>query len=127
MGNRTTNSEVQKIIDTEVVDTTPFVTAANLIVTEKLGDQNLGDSLLTEIEKWLAAHLVSVRDPRAKAEKTGDATVTYFGKDGLGLDGSQYGQTVKLLDPTGILANLGKKKASINVIEVDLGVVSSDS
>jgi hypothetical protein len=48
-------------------------------------------------------------------ERIGEASVKYFGKTGLGLDATMYGQTVKLLDTTGILLDLGKRSVSINV------------
>ena len=84
MANRVSDSEVKEIIDTTVT-TTPFIDAANLIVTSKLADQELGDALLKEIERWLSAHLVAIRDPMIKKDKTGEAEVTYVtGKEGMG-------------------------------------------
>ena len=109
---RVIDAEVKKIIDT-TIDTDPFIQAANLIVTDRLSNQGLGDDLLKEIERWFAAHLVAIREPQAKAEKVGDTGVTYFGKDGYGLDATPYGQQVMVLDPTGRMATLGKRPAEM--------------
>lgn len=110
MALRVSDSEVKEIISTDITDTTPFITAANLIITAKLSGEGLSDAYLKELERWLAAHMVAARDQGIISEKTGAASVTYFAKVGLGLDGSTWGQRVKLLDTTGILASLGKKK-----------------
>ena len=116
MANRVSDSEVKEIIDTDTDDIAPFIKVANILVTAKLGGQGLSDDQLKEIERWLAAHFVSMRDPRIMSEKTGEASVTYYGKSGLGLDGSQYGQTVKILDTTGILSSIGKMAVKLDVM-----------
>jgi len=113
---RVTDDEVKEIIETSIT-TTPFITVANLIVTERLANEGLGDSLLKEIERWLAAHLVAIRDQRPQNERIGDANITYQGRSGLGLDATQYGQQVKILDTSGKLANLGKRVARIEMID----------
>ena len=114
---RVTDEEVKEIIETTIT-TTPFITAANLVVTSRLGDQGIDDDLLKEIERWFAAHLVAIREPQAKTEKTGDTGVTYFGKDGTGLDATPYGQQVKVLDPTGLMATLGSRAAEMKAFEL---------
>lgn len=121
MSNRTSDAKVKEILDTDITDTTPFITAANLVVTDKLGGQDLSDDYLEEIERWLAAHLACARDPRHKAEKTGDASVTFTGNFGEGLQSTPYGQHVLLLDPTGILAKVGAKQVSFAAIDFDVG------
>lgn len=120
MANRCTGVEVKEIIDTTLteVQITPFITAANLTVTDILGGSTvLSAAQLKEIERWLAAHFVAIRDPRISAEKTADAGATYHGKTAMGLDHTPYGQQAKMLDTTGALANIGKKKASMNVLD----------
>jgi len=116
MANRVTDEDVKKIIST-TIDTTPFITPANLIVTDRLSGEGLGDPLLKEIERWLAAHLVAIRDPVYKTEKTGDASATVFAEGGKGLDATPYGQQVKVLDITGKMATLGQKAAKLEVID----------
>jgi hypothetical protein len=112
---RTNQIKVKKIIATDLDDLTPFIDTANSLVTAKLGSSTLSDTVLEQIEMWLSAHLVAVRDQVPMEERIGEASVKYFGKTGLGLDATMYGQTVKLLDTTGILLDLGKRSVSINV------------
>lgn len=115
MSNRVTNSEVKTIIDTDV-DVTAFITVANLIVTNMLSGGSLSDAMLKEIERWLSAHFVAIRDPRIGQEKIGDASVTYLLTTGKGLDATPFGQQVKVLDTTGKLAQLGKSTAKLETI-----------
>lgn len=120
MANRCTGVEVKEIIDTTLteVQVAPFITAANLTVTDILGASTvLSADQKKEIERWLAAHFVAVRDPRISAEKTADAGATYQGKTEMGLDSTFYGQQAKMLDTTGALANIGKRKASMSVLD----------
>ena len=121
MSTRVDGDEVKEIFDTELtaLQIVPFITIANLIVTDKLTDEH-STALLKEIERWLAAHFVAIRDPRAKSEKTADASATYHGNAGLGLNHTPYGQQVLAMDTTGILASLGKRKASFRTIDLDL-------
>lgn len=118
MANRCTEIEVKEIIDTTLTENkiAPFITAANLIVTGILTGSGLLSAQLKEIERWLTAHFVAIRDPRISAEKTEGASATYQGKTDMGLDHTSYGQQVKLLDTTGALANLGKRKASVETL-----------
>lgn len=118
MNLRTTSAEVKQIIETDLVDQQimAFITTANALVNDQLAAKGLGAELLTEIEKYLSAHLLSLRDQRAQSEGFGDDyRVTYQGKTDLGLNGTQYGQTVMMLDPTGKLAarSMGKKVARL--------------
>ena len=116
---RVTDYEVKEILDTDI-DTTPFITAANLIVTDILGTSDLNSDLLMEIERWLAAHLASVRDQQPSRERIGDAEIYYRGTSGLGLNATLYGQQVMMLDTTGAMSNIGKKKVLFTAIDLDL-------
>jgi hypothetical protein len=122
MANRVTIAEVREIFDTTLLDAvlTTFIGIANRLVTSYLGTTSLlTDAEKKDIELFLSAHLAStMRDPQAQQEAvTGGAgvSITYHGKSGLGLDGSHFGQTVKMLDRTGILS-LQKKEASVYAI-----------
>lgn len=118
---RVTAPEVKEILDTNlsdpVIDT--FINAANLTVTEILGDDTtLSSDQKKEIERWLTAHLVAcTRQQQKQSEKLGEAAVTYQGQTGKGLDATFYGQQVKVLDTTGkIAARIGKKAVKIHAI-----------
>lgn len=112
---RVIDGDVKEIIDTSI-DTTPFITAANLIVTDQLGSSAFSAAYLKEVERWLAAHFVAIRDKRAKSVTIGKSRADFSDKYGLGLDFTEYGQQVKVLDTTGTLANIGMRKAGFTVI-----------
>lgn len=114
---RTTSSDVEAIIDTDV-DVSPFITTANLLVTEKLSNSALSTGMLEQIEKYLAAHFVAIRDPRLTDTTMENASATFEGRNqnGQGLKSTQYGQTVIDLDTTGTFAKLGKKSPSFAVL-----------
>lgn len=121
MANRITANELKEIISTSLGDAVldTYITAANLLVTDHLGDNSyVSDDQLKEVERWLSAHLLaSTREKQAQAEGVDKANITYQGKTGMGLDYTSYGQMVKVLDPTGILANVvGKRKARIRAV-----------
>lgn len=111
---RTTFAEVSEIIQTSLTEAqvNAFINSASRLVTTVLADAGLASDVLEDIEMWLAAHLLSTRDQRAQNESLGSYSVTYQGSTGLGLDATFYGQQVKLLDTSGLLANVGKQAAS---------------
>lgn len=124
MTARTTTAAVKLIIGTTLTDAQiqAFIDTATLVVDANLLDKGLSTDLLTQIETWLAAHLLSMRDQRTSARKIGDVSFTYQGQTGLGLDATLYGQQVKLLDTSGTLASLGRRRASVTVYsEADSG------
>lgn len=114
---RVTEAEVKEIIDTDltVEQVTPFLKASNLLVTDVLTDQGYSVDLLKEIERWLAAHFVAIRDPRTVREKIGEAEDTYQGKFGEGLSSTSYGQQVMLLDYKGVLAEIAQAKGGVEL------------
>ena len=116
---RTNATDVKVIIDTDLSDSvvTAIINDANLIVTEVFGSSSgLSSALLTSIEKWLTAHMIAMsRDRQASRKKIGDAENTY-GKTGLRLDATSYGQMVLSMDSSGRFADVGKRPASIVAI-----------
>lgn len=119
MANRVTGAEVKEILDTAkiAVDVEKYITAANLTVTGVTSGQGYSTAELKEIERYLAAHLVAIDDPRIKSENFG-AAATYHGGSGLGLDHTPQGQQVKLLEYKGKFAELdqGGPSASVKVV-----------
>jgi len=107
---RVTADEVRAIIDvsTEVTDLTPFITAAGLLVDKVDEKAILTDAQLKEVERWLAAHYVALRDPRRASEKAGSVGESYQYKLGLGLEVTTYGQQAIMLDTTGTLFQINK-------------------
>lgn len=114
---RTTYAEVSEIIATTLTSAqiNAFINSASRTVTTVLADAGLAADVLEDIEMWLAAHLLSTRDQRVASEGLGPANVRYQGNTGLGLDATLYGQQVKLLDTTGLLAQLSRSAAVLTV------------
>lgn len=117
---RVTVDEVKQIITVpSTVEVVPFIRIANLTLTKRLGtNTSLSAGQKKELERWLTAHFLSMGPLRqASYEKLGEAEVSYTGKyDNLGLDATSYGQQVKLIDTTGLLANIGKQGITFKAV-----------
>lgn len=98
------------------------IEGADAIVQQYLAGAGISDTLLTEIERWLAAHLVTISRIHGgvRSFSRGDQSETYIGDDvgsGLGmLQSTRHGRTAVSMDPSGRLANLGKPKAIFSVM-----------
>ena len=118
---RTSAEKVKQIIDTDTEDTVvdAFISAANELVSEELGDTSLSDALLGEIETWVTAHFLSSSnlERQIKSADAGPTSVTYTGQYGTNFSLTSYGQVAMTLDTTGRLAYLGGKKASIRSVD----------
>lgn len=111
MAYRVTTEEVLTIIDTSLTDVDAFIAAANVTITGMCGS-DYDDDVLKELERWLAAHLVSIRDPSKSAftEQNADGPSQKYqltASNPVGLATTRYGQQVLILDYLGKLANLG--------------------
>jgi hypothetical protein len=108
--SRTTAAAVQAIIQTKSsISLTPFIEAANALVTECCTSTDYTVADLEKIERWLSAHLYTNRDPRRSQDKVDVIGATYQGQTGLGFDSSFYGQTAMRLDYKGGLAALNER------------------
>ena len=112
---RVTDLEVKEIIET-LLDMTPFIGTATLIVDEDLVGQGLSDARLREIELYLAAHFTTLRERQLQSEEFGDAKDVFLGQVGKGLSSSIYGQQAIALDTTGELKSQGKTRATLEVL-----------
>ena len=112
MAVRTTDEEVEAIIEVDSrISLTPFIVAANQIVTDNCTDYTTDYTVakLTLIETWLAAHFYTVRDMRASEERAGTVSERKQSKVDLGFDTSHYGQMAMRIDNLGGLAALNEK------------------
>jgi hypothetical protein len=104
---------VKEVIQTRLTDDEIESDIASALVMYRnfLGGSSIPSDLQVEIERYLAAHFVSLKDAstRVDSEKIGDAAVEYskLGKEGTGLKSTRWGQTAIDFDPTGILGRLG--------------------
>ena len=118
MAARIVYTDVSAILeDTELTEAqiAPYIVSANAMVNSVLGTGT--SDILTEIERWLAAHMIAItRERQAKKEGAEGANIEYVGIYGAGLNSTSYGQMVLQLDTTGAMAALGKKEISIYAI-----------
>jgi len=118
---RTSIADVKNIFDTSLSDPVlqAFIDDANGLVAQYLSGKGVSSSLLTTIEKYIAAHLASVRDPletrvdRDDASATLEARARSVGAGTRGLSLTFYGQHAIVLDPTGSLQNLSRRRAFV--------------
>lgn len=76
--------------------------------------------MFCEIVVWLAAHLITCYERQVKSESVaGEWSVSYLGKEGLGLEASLYGQQALTMDCSGMLAKVGLKRATFDVISYE--------
>jgi len=112
MALRTSAPEVCAIIETDLnADAVlPFIIPASALVDQHLVDFTpaINDDLLRQIETYLAAHFLSLFDPRAESETADGVKFVYEGKTDMALDASKYGQMAQVLDPSGRLKQLSK-------------------
>jgi len=120
MAVRTTATKVKQILDTDLDDTIveAYIAGASYTLDEVYeGDTELSDDLLAEIERWFAAHMIAAtRERQATKEGAGGASITYQGVTGEGLKSTLYGQQVLSMDPTGKIAALGRKRATMYAV-----------
>lgn len=115
---------VKEIIDSDLTDAriNAFINMAyfaTIRLADKLDDCGGADALC-EIQLLLAAHFLTIYERQTKSESVGgEWTVSYLGKDGLGLEASLYGQQALALDCSGELAKYGLKRANFQVIDYD--------
>ena len=89
-------------------------------VTDKIFTEadNIDCDLEAEVTRWLAAHMIECTTSRnIKRERLGDAEVEYQTlKFEQGLSSTYYGQMVLVIDPTGKMANVGKRGATMYTV-----------
>ena len=78
-------------------------------------DSVLDSDDLEIIERWLAAHLYAHADQLLSSKSTADASGTYQGKTGMGLESTQYGQTAMDMDASGCLRSMNKGNNQLTV------------
>lgn len=119
MAVRTTVVAVKQIIETSLADAIidAYIATASDLVDEIAAGADLGSTRLTDIEKWMTAHLIAMtRERQTTQELLGEASVKYAGEFGQGLKATTYGQMVLTLDTSGIFASKGKTKINITAI-----------
>lgn len=99
---------------------TSILTTVDRILTKVYENYSgvIGNSLLTEIQKYYAAHIIASTTQRMGAEEqVGEARIKYIGKWDVGFNSTPYGQILLALDVTGQIAKSGLKSASIYAVK----------
>ncbi len=110
------------IICSELDEETPeehtdmFIKAAHTMIVERLDGFGIATDFLAIIEQYLAAHFAVLTNPATSREAVGPLSVSYFGKIGLGLSQTRYGQTALSMDPTGRLEPKNKQNVVLKSI-----------
>lgn len=117
MAWRVEEADVRAIIDTdENASIVPFIDTANAL-TDYLSSEDssgvLTAALLTQIEKYLAAHFYEHLDSQLAEEKTGDATGKYQGMDKV--DCCKWWEAAVTLDVTGLLSAMKKGRGKLGI------------
>ena len=117
---RVTPAEVKDVISTALTDTVinACINTANNLLAANATALSAASVMLTDIELWLAAHFVAIRDPQAKQKSVaGEYSVTFEkGVSGTGFSATTWGQQALALDFTGTLASMGLKRAMIESV-----------
>lgn len=111
-------SDVEDIIDTDLTDgqINAFINTAHRFIQANLLGVGLSADILTQIELWLAAHFLAIRDQRVESESVGgEWSAKYQGKTAMGFQATLYGQQALTLDSSGTLASVGLKRVTFEV------------
>ena len=108
---------LQPFIDTAsvVVDQVVALAASNRSIT-------IGAAQAELIERWLSGHFYAQMDMLYKQKQTGKASGKFQGETGMYLESTLYGQSAMMVDTSGMLRVLDKRK----VVRMDwLGLAPS--
>ena len=106
---RTTTTKVKQIVTTSIADSvvsSTFIPIANEFVDHHLGEKGLTETLLTNIELYVAAHFVAISEERGglKSTEVGEAEEQLSDIHQGGLAMTRYGQQAIALDHTDTLS-----------------------
>lgn len=110
MAVRTTANAVSEIVKVKSGDDlTPFIEAANSIVTQHCTDDAFTAAQLELIERWLSAHFYLVYHPAGLIERAGPVSKQIESRVDLGFDVTRHGQMAMRLDWSGALSALNEQ------------------
>ncbi len=109
MAPRVVDTDVFAIIDTSLTDIDVFINTAHRMTDGYLASADLDEETLTDIERYLSAHVLSVQDMRTKSVGVDVLSESYQGQWGFGLKGTSYGQMAILLDTSGTLGKIAER------------------
>lgn len=111
--------------DTAEGETTEFINTAHIFVCNYVDGYGVAASLLTQIEKYLAAHFATITYSAIQRQTMGPMSQAFVTKIGMGLSQTRYGQMAMSLDPTGSLENMRKRRISLT--SIGSGILPSET
>lgn len=113
MAFRVNESDVADIIDTEK-NINPYLKTANIVINNTFANNTTVDAdTLAELERWLCAHFIEADTGTIVSQKIDDSEDKFADHLGMGLNATRFGQRVKLIDHSGLLAALDRNQAAI--------------
>ena len=110
MAVRTTASDVGDIVKVKSGDDlTPFIEAANAIVTQHCTNTAFTAIQLELIERWLSAHFYLIYNPARLNERASVVSKQIESRVDLGFDVTRHGQMAMRLDWSGALSALNEQ------------------
>lgn len=111
---RTSQSDVQDILDTSISNLTPWIEAANGVVDDiEDEDPTIDNTRLTRIEKFLAAYFATAKDPRFESQSGASRSGSYYDVEESG--NASYKEVAISLDPTGKVQATNLPTAEVSV------------
>lgn len=120
---RATDADVRALveIDDDVL-TLPFITSASAVMSEYLSDTEMSETMLTQIEIFLAAHFAVLAAEKGglRQESVGGIIESYQAGATLfqGFSSTRFGQTAMALDTSGALTRMSKGSAGNATFQV---------
>lgn len=120
MTTRVDPTEVQRVIKTKLDDSDIYehIQVANRLVTDLLVGKGMSADRLRDVELYLAAHFISMKDQDAGqtvSKSAGETEATYGGNLSEALSHTRYGQQALILDTSGTLTSVGMTRAQFRV------------
>ena len=97
-------------------DLMPFIATANAVVNRVVNLAVTARNMAIQstdaelIERWLAAHFYCQSDKTYQSKSTQGASGSFTGQTAMGLKSTLYGQTAKVMDPSGVLEAIDERK-----------------
>jgi len=107
---RTTANAVSEIVKVKTGDDlTPFIEAANGIVTQHCTNAAFATTQLELIERWLSAHFYLIYNPARLSDRAAVVSKQIESRVDLGFDVTRHGQMAMRLDWSGALSALNEQ------------------
>ena len=106
-----------------------FIESANDLFCSVIDGYGIPLSLVTQIEKFLAAHFAATVYPTVSRQGLGPLSETFAVKGGTGLESTRYGQNAVGLDPTGELKKFsdGKGQKTVRMTSIGSGIIQLEN